>query len=242
MKLDPFLKVFIGWDSKEPVAWQVSASSILRRATIPVALVPLTRRSLGRVYTRDRSPTESTEFSLTRFLVPHLSDYQGISIFMDCDMLVQVDLLELWLELLAQPGKAVWCCPHDYIPNGLTKFDGHEQTTYPRKNWSSFMVFNNAQCEALSPEYINRASGLELHRMHWVEDDAIGHLPLSWNHLVGEYPPSPEARILHYTNGTPCFPGYERCDQADRWWEEYRAMLAPAQALLSCLDVEGHAV
>jgi hypothetical protein len=162
------LRIFIGYDSKEPAAYHVLASSILRQTSIPIAIVPLTRQSVSRVYTRPRGPTESTEFSLTRFLVPYLSGYQGISVFMDCDMLVRTDMLDLWLHLLAEPGKAVWCCQHDYVPKALTKFDGHEQTKYPRKNWSSFMVFDNAKCEALTLDYVNHASGLDLHRFTWL--------------------------------------------------------------------------
>lgn len=236
------LRLFVGWDSKEPIAWQVLASSILRRASIPVAILPLTRQSVSRIYTRVRTQTEATEFSLSRFLVPYLSHYQGLSVFMDCDMLCQVDILELWLEILAQPGKAVWCCQHDYIPKDLIKFDGHEQTKYPRKNWSSFVVWDNAKCKALTPEYVNTATGLQLHRFQWLEDAQIGTLPLTWNHLVGEYPPNPDAKILHYTNGTPCFPDYAHCDQADLWWQEYRAMLRPAQSLSSALEPKVAAV
>jgi hypothetical protein len=222
------LRIFIGVDSKEPLAYHVLASSILRRASIPVSLIPLTRASLGRVYTRPRGNTESTEFSLTRFLVPYLSAYRGLSVFMDCDMLMRVDVLDLWLELLAQPGKALWCCPHDYVPKFLTKFDGHEQTKYPRKNWSSFMVFDNAQCQALTPAYVNSATGLQLHRFEWLpSDEAIGTLSLNWNWLVGEYPQNANAKNLHFTNGTPCFPAYRDCDHADLWWAEYRELLVP---------------
>jgi len=233
---EPLLRVFIGFDSKEPVAYHVAASSILRRSSIPVAIVPLTRHSVSRVYTRPRTRTEATEFSLTRFLVPFLSHYQGISLFMDCDMVCQVDILELWLELLAQPGKAVWCCPHEYVPKHLLKFDGHEQTKYPRKNWSSFLVFDNERCHALTPEYVNTATGLELHRLQWTPNDTIGSLPLSWNHLVGEYPPNPTAKMLHYTIGGPWWPEYQTCDHADVWFQEYAAMVAPCPALVHLLE------
>ncbi len=222
------LRIFIGYDSKEPVAYHVLVSSILRRASIPVAMIPLTLTSLTRLYTRSRGPTEATEFSLTRFLVPHLSDYQGTSVFMDCDMLFRVDILDLWFDVLAQPGKAVWCCQHDYIPKALVKFDGHEQTKYPRKNWSSFMVFDNAKCSALTPEYINAASGLQLHRFQWLpSDDLIGSLPLLWNWLLEEYPSNPDAKVLHWTNGGPWFKAYDNADCADLWRAERDAMLAP---------------
>jgi hypothetical protein len=227
------LKIFIGYDSKEPIAYHVLASSILRRASVPVSVIPLTRHSLSGIYTRQRGPTEATEFSLTRFLVPYLSGYQGRSVFMDCDMVMRVDVAEVIAEMARQPEKALLCCQHDYIPKQLVKFEGHEQTKYPRKNWSSFMVFDNAQCKALTPHYVNTASGLELHRFLWLEDDQIGALPLDLNWLVGEYAPNPGARILHYTLGTPCFEDYADCDQSDIWWEEFRVMNAPAKVLES---------
>lgn len=227
--MDPLLKIFIGYDSAEPLAYHVLASSILRRATLPIAIVPLTRLSVSRIYTRQRGPTESTEFSMTRFLVPYLSNFEGTSVFMDCDMVCRVDFLELWLELLADQGKAIWCAQHDYAPKSLVKFEGHAQTSYPRKNWSSFLVFDNEKCKALTPEYVNAASGLDLHRMRWTPDETIGSLSLSWNWLVGEYEPNPDAKVLHYTNGGPYFAAYTNCDQAEAWWDEYAEMSTPMQ-------------
>lgn len=221
------LRIFIGYDSKESAAYHVLASSILRRATVPVSIVPLTRQSVAGIYTRQRGPTEATEFSMTRFLVPYLSGYQGLSLFMDCDMVCRVDIADVLRDIEAGPDKAVWCCQHDYVPKGLRKFDGNEQTKYPRKNWSSFMVFNNAKCQALTPAYVNSATGLELHRMLWTSDDQIGALPLSWNWLVGEYEPNHSAQVFHYTLGTPCFEDYADCDHADLWWQEFHAMTAP---------------
>jgi hypothetical protein len=221
------LRIFVGYDKSEAVAYHVLASSILRRASVPVAIIPLARQSVSGIYTRKRGPTEATEFSMTRFLVPYLSGYQGFSVFMDCDMVCRVDIEELVQELHGD--SAVWCCQHDYAPRWLTKFNGNEQTTYPRKNWSSFMVFDNAQCRRLTPEYVNTATGLELHRMLWA-DERIGSLQLSWNWLVGEYEPNDAAKVLHFTLGTPCFKEYADCDHADIWWDEFRTMTSPAVA------------
>ena len=270
------LSIFIGFDSKEPLAFAVAAHSILRRASRPVHIIPLALSSLRNIYTRERGLTESTEFSLTRFLVPYLSGYRGISVFMDCDVLVQADIYELLVYPLAYPDAAVFACQHDYVPKALTKFDGHEQTKYPRKNWSSVMLFVNERCKALTPEYVNTALGLDLHRFHWLSDPldhcpccaavgrdnpaftyvgtgnpcwycldehgglcqsgrkpppSIGALPIEWNWLVGEYDPNPSAKILHYTNGTPCFPAYANCDHAELWWEEFAHMSAPREAV-----------
>jgi hypothetical protein len=228
------LRVFVGCDSKEPVAFSVLAHSILSRTSVPVAITPLTLKSvsLGGIYTRDRGPLESTEFSFTRFLVPHLCDYEGHAVFMDCDMLCRVDLLELLIPILAYPDKAVLVCPHDYVPKQSTKFLGQTQTAYPRKNWSSFMVFNNALCKQLTPAYVNSASGLDLHRFNWLKDEEIGHLDLGWNWLVGEYEKNDQAKVLHYTNGTPCFPDYRHCDHSDLWVNELAGMLMPVSQTL----------
>ena len=219
------LRVFLGWDSKEPLAFAVAAHSILRRASRPVCIVPLALSNLRKLYMRQRGPTESTEFSLTRFLVPFLSSYHGVSVFMDCDVIVQADVYDLLLYPLAYPDKAVFVCQHDYIPKALIKFDGHEQTKYPRKNWSSVMLFANDRCKALTPEYVNKASGLELHRFQWVQDELIGALPLEWNHLVGEGNQSKETpKIIHYTNGGPWFETHKYEPFAEAWELELKDM------------------
>ena len=215
------LRIFIGWDSREPIAFTVLADSILRRASIPVSIAPLRLDALKAIYTRGRGPTESTEFSLTRFLVPYLSNYEGLSLFLDCDMLCQCDIAELLLYPLADPGKAVYVCQHQYTPKHQTKFLGQVQTAYPRKNWSSLMLFDNARCRALTPDYVNTATGLELHRLQWAPDGLVGSLPIDFNHLVGEYMPNAAARILHWTLGGPWFRDYHQADHAGLWFDAY---------------------
>lgn len=221
------LRIFIGWDSREPVGYHVCAHSILTRASGPVSIIPLVRQGLP-MLTRTRNAMESTEFAFSRFLVPYLSNYEGISVFMDSDMLVRGDMFDLFTPGLLH-GRAVAVCQHDYTPKQTTKMDGKQQTVYPRKNWSSFMIFNNRKCQALTPEYVNSATGLQLHRFQWTTDERVGSLPLEWNWLVGEYEKNPDARILHYTNGLPCFLDYQDCDHADLWWKEYASMMEPVQ-------------
>lgn len=218
------LNVFIGYDRREPVAYHVLAHSILRRSSMPVAIAPVRKELLEGVYTRPRGPTESTEFSLSRFLVPALSGFAGWSLFMDCDMLCRADIAALFAEAARQADKAVLVCKHDYQPNPRNKFLNQVQTIYPRKNWSSVMLFNNARCRALSPEYVNSATGLALHRFEWTEDGLIGDLALEWNWLVEEYRHNHDARIVHYTRGGPWFAEYKDCDYADEWREEMKAM------------------
>jgi hypothetical protein len=112
--------------------------------------------------------------------------------------------------------------------------DAQAQTTYPRKNWSSFMLFNNAHpvVRALTPEIVNRESPAFLHRFGWISDDAlIGELPLEWNFLVGEYPkPDATPNAIHYTNGGPWFPGLEQVDYGDLWLAERKRYLDSVKA------------
>jgi hypothetical protein len=143
---------------------------------------------------------------------------------MDCDMLCRADIAELAREIERQPDKAVVVCKHDYVPKTERKFLNQVQTRYTRKNWSSLMLFNNARCRALTPEYVNSASGLDLHRFAWTADAAIGELSLEWNWLVTEYPYNSNAKIVHYTLGGPYFPEYENCDYADEWSAEFESM------------------
>jgi hypothetical protein len=219
-------QVYIGYDANEAVAYHTLAHSILRRASIPVTIAPLMRSQLEGLYTRARGATESTEFSLTRFLVPLLSQYRGWSLFMDCDMLCRADIAELAGYAERSPDKAVLVCKHDYTPGPTRKFLNQVQTVYPRKNWSSVMLFNNARCRALTPEYVDSASGLELHQFKWLGDDTlIGALPAQWNHLVGHDAYDPNAAIVHYTTGGPYFPEYRDCDYADEWFREQAAAM-----------------
>ena len=223
------LPIYIGYDPNETVAYHTLAHSILRRSSIPVTIAPLMRSQLQGLYTRPRGATESTEFSLTRFLVPALSQYRGWSLFMDCDMLCRADVAALASLTESAGDKAVLVCQHDYVPKTERKFLDQVQTRYPRKNWSSLMLFNNARCAALTPQYVNGASGLELHRFAWLDDALIGDLPLEWNWLVGEYAHNPDAKIVHYTIGGPYFEEYRGCDYAEEWFEENRRMTFAAQ-------------
>ncbi len=218
------LTIYLGYDSKEPTAFAVAMNSILTRATKPVYVMPLTKQSVAHVYTRERGPTEATEFSMTRFLAPYLNDYEGWALFMDCDMLVQTDIWDLMVHAMMNPYKAVYVAKHNYTPRSSTKMQGQIQTSYPRKNWSSVMLMDCARCEALTPEYVNTASGADLHRFKWISDAEIGELPLEWNWLVGEYEPNPNAHILHYTLGGPWFPETANCDHADLWQRELAAL------------------
>lgn len=210
------IRIFIGYDPRETVAWHVLTHSILARASQPVSFVPLALNNLQGLMWRERNPLQSTEFSFSRFLTPHLSGYEGWSLFMDCDMLVLDDIAKLWA--LRDERYAVMCVQHDHQPNETVKFLNQPQTAYGKKNWSSVMLFNNARCKALTPEYVNTASGLELHQFKWLGDDSlIGALPKTWNHLVGYEPHAEGMSNVHFTLGGPYFNEFADCAYAAEW-------------------------
>jgi hypothetical protein len=202
------IPIFIGVDPRELAATNVLIDSLSQRSSAPLAITPMHTPQLERqgLYWRPRDPKQSTAFSFSRFLVPRLMNYQGWAIFMDCDMLARGDITALWE--LRNDEHAVMCVQHQHVPNESVKFLGEVQSAYPKKNWSSLMLFNCERCTALTPDYVNSASGLDLHRFHWLEGDhLIGALPEAWNHLVAVQDPagSSGASLLHWTLGGPWF-------------------------------------
>ena len=222
------IRVFIGYDPREAVAFSVLSYSIHARASEAVAITPLMLTELKGVFTRERHSLQSTDFSFSRFLTPYLSDYSGWSVFMDCDMLMLADIAELWR--LRDERYAVMVVKHNHVPREERKFLDQPQTPYQKKNWSSVMLFNNSKCRALTPEYVNSASGLELHQFKWLtSDDLIGAIPDRWNHLVGYNPPRRDASLVHFTLGGPYFEEYRDCEYAAEWRREHEAMLSVDQ-------------
>jgi lipopolysaccharide biosynthesis glycosyltransferase len=215
------IPIFIGYDKHEPVAYHVAAHSILARSSKPISVTPLVLSQLRHVFNRERTPTQATDFSFSRFLVPYLCDFKGWAIFLDSDILAVDDLAEMWA--LKDDRFAVQVVKHDHNPKGTTKFLNQPQTSYPKKNWSSVMLMNCAKCQALTPEYVNTASGLDLHRFNWLEsEDLVGEIPSRWNHLVDydEAKPIDQLSILHYTDGGPWFKETQNCGYSDIWAKE----------------------
>lgn len=216
MPLPDLLDIYIGYDSQERVAYHALCQSLIDHASRPVRLTPIALQTLRGVHERERAAVQSTEFSFSRFLTPWLSGYRGWSLFMDCDMLLRADIAELFA--LADERYSVMVAKHDYTPRDTFKFLDNRQTIYPKKNWSSVVLFNNSRCRALTPEYVETASGLALHQFKWLpNDEEIGDLPLEWNWLVGEYAFNADARIAHFTRGGPYFEAYADCDYAEEW-------------------------
>jgi lipopolysaccharide biosynthesis glycosyltransferase len=225
--MSELVRVFIGYDPCEAVAYHVLSHSIQSRASRPVVVTKLALAELGDLMWRERHELQSTDFSFSRFLVPHLCGFEWWAVFMDCDMLVLDDIAKLWE--MRDDRFAVQVVRHDHRPEESTKFLDQPQTTYEKKNWSSVMLLNCARCAALTPDYVNIASGLDLHRFRWLEDESlIGQLPHRWNHLVDYDPPLPADDIsnLHFTSGGPWFDEYMDCSYADLWFEERDRMLS----------------
>lgn len=215
------LPLFVGYDPREAVAYHAFCQSVLSRSSIPVAFIPLAKNTLDGF---DGQRDGSNQFIFSRYLVPYLMGWKGWAVFADGDMVCKADIAELWN--LRDEWKAVQVVKHDYKTKHPTKYLGQKNVDYPRKNWSSLILWNCAhyQHKFLTPEYINKADGKFLHRFAWLEDDKIGELPKSWNWLTMEYPENPEAKLLHYTVGTPCFSEYTKSDHSNDWHKEHYAM------------------
>ena len=233
--------IYIGYDPKEHKAYEVLKFSLDRISTSSLRIITLDLETLQNkmgVYNRkfktnnngqrydniDNRPF-SSDFSFSRFLVPYLNMYQGKALYMDCDMYVRHDITELF-DMCDMDYYPVYCVHHKYEPENKTKMDGKEQHTYPRKNWSSLMMFNCGHIEnkKLTPEVVNTQTGRWLHGFGWLPDKEadIGKIPEEWNWLDGHSPKDLEAKNVHFTTGGPWFNGWnpsreEDCKYITEW-------------------------
>lgn len=220
-------KVFVGYTSYQDVVYRVAKSSIERHSR-DVKCFPIVQKSLRDlgIYTREKNQFEATEFSITRFLTPWLAGYKGWVLFSDNDMLCLSDINELFD--LADDRYAIMCAKHHHEPQGNIKLDNQKQTRYPRKNWSSVILWNceHPKNKFVTPELINEVSPLFLHRFMWLEDHEIGEFTHEWNWLVDWYqePKDGSPKMLHYTEGGPYFRNYQTCGYADYWRQEYKLL------------------
>ncbi len=218
------IQVFIGWDSAHQIASQVCSHSILRRASCSVQINFLKLdelRSAG-AYWRSSDPLASTEFTYSRFLTPYLTAYKGTAVFCDNDFLWLDDIAKMILEV--RTDASVSCVKHNYQPTEKTKMDGRIQSQYPRKNWSSLMIFDCAAsaCRRLNPELVNSSTGAYLHQMQWADDEDIGDVPSRWNWLEGwnEKPSEGVPGAVHFTRGGPWLETWKKVEYADLWIAE----------------------
>lgn len=213
------INIFIGYDQRETVAYHTLCQSILKYSSEPLAFTPLNLSNFKNFYKRKKGEKDSTEFSISRFLTPYLSNFQGYSIYMDCDMLVMNDISKLLKKILVNKNKVVWCVQHKHIVKNKNKFLNEKQINYNKKNWSSFMIFNNKKCKRLTPKFIEKANGLYLHQFKWTSENQIGKLPLSWNTLSGYNNINSKTNNIHFTEGGPYFKKYKKSPGAKKWFE-----------------------
>jgi lipopolysaccharide biosynthesis glycosyltransferase len=219
------IKIFMGFDRSNRIPAYVLADSIIEQSSIPVEIIFLHKGTLKKFFTRPKGEYDSTEFSISRFLVPYLSNYKGWSLFVDNDMVVENDVAEL-LPLMTED-YAVRCTKHNQLVTSDTKFLGEHQTSYNMKNWTSVMMFNNSKCRALTPEYVNNAHGLDLHQFKWLNniEHEIGDIPLEWNYLADVDSIGQEVidkpSLIHYTEGGPYFKATPNCEYAENWLKVY---------------------
>jgi len=216
--------VYIGYDSREKIASDVCEHSLRHTTEEPIDIKYLKLPELKRsgVYTRETDALGSTEFTFSRFLIPHLQGYKGWALFCDCDF--------LWLDdvdkLLQQRDDkyAVMCVHHDYTPtDGSDKMDGKTQHLYPRKNWSSMVLWNcgHPSNQQVIPSMVNKETGKFMHRFSWLKDEEIGEVSHEWNWLEGWYkePKDGKPKAIHFTEGGPWFKGKQDVDYANLWIE-----------------------
>lgn len=228
MNMKP-IKVFVGYDSRESVGYHVFCESLISKSSRPLSITPLSLSNLRGIYSEEHTDG-SNEFIYSRFLVPYLSGFQGISLFFDGDMIINSDPVALINSI--NDSQAVCCVKHDYKTRFPKKYFGNINENYPRKNWSSVIVYNNEhpQNNVLTPEFISAQSGAYLHRFRWLDNDVIGELPVSWNWLINEYPPNPTADLFHYTLGIPCLNQFQNSDHATEWFRVYRGLMKGYEA------------
>lgn len=216
--------IYVGYDSKEDIAYRICKKSLIKNSRIDLEIKSLKLYELvaKKLYTRSVDPLASTEFTYSRFLIPALMNYNGWAVFCDCDFLFFKDI-SLMFETIDEE-KAVYCVQHDYTPTEKHKMDGQQQTIYPRKNWSSLILYNcsHPSNQKLTIDLVNSESGSYLHQFKWLKDSEIGSLDERWNWLEGwtskHNNKSPYA--VHYTRGGPWFDEWQDVEFANEWLNE----------------------
>jgi lipopolysaccharide biosynthesis glycosyltransferase len=214
------IKIAIGFDKRESVAYHTFCQSIIEKTSQPVAFYPLVLQALESY--KETHTDGSNSFIYSRFLTPFLMDFHGWAIFADGDMVCREDIAKLWN--LRDESKAIMCVKHDYKTKAKDKYLGNKNQDYPRKNWSSLVLWNckHPQNMILKPDFVMKQSGAFLHRFTWLADDLIGEIPREWNWLATEYENNYAAKLIHFTLGAPCFKDYFNSDMAGEWHEAHK--------------------
>ncbi len=210
------IRLMVGFDQREAVAFHTFVQSVINVTSLPVSVMPLVLNALPG-YTETHNDGSNT-FIYSRFLTPYLTNFEGWAIFADGDMICREDLKNLWD--LRDDRYAVMVVKHDYQTKAHQKYLGNKNENYPKKNWSSVILWNCAhpKNKNLTPDFVMSKDGKFLHRFSWLDDSDIGEIPKEWNWLTTEYPDNYQAKLLHYTLGTPCFKDYKTSAMANLWW------------------------
>lgn len=211
--------IYIGYDERQPVSFNVLTQSIISQASEPVCIIPLKLTALP------IKRAGLTPFTYSRFLVPYLQK-TGLALFLDIDITLNGDICELFREVETQKRnidmagaipKAIWVSKNEH------KFE-----------WASVMMFECGHPShlELTPEGVESHS--DLHRIGWLDSDLIGALPREWNHLVGYDKPNEDVKLVHYTQGVPAYPETIECEHSELWhkWHQYSNYTQPWESLM----------
>ena len=214
------ISIVIGFDEREAVNYHVFCQSILAKSSRPISFIPLARTTLPGY--REIHRDGSNHFTYTRFLTPYLLNYRGWAIYADGDMVCLDDIYKLWA--LRDRDKAVQVVKHNYLTTATVKYFNQRNENYPRKNWSSVILWNceHERNRVLTPSFVSEKTGKFLHRFAWLNDNLIGEIPTIWNWLASEYEDKEDASLVHYTLGSPCFSQFSDCNMASYWHDIFR--------------------
>ena len=221
--MSKLLNIFIGFDQKEAIVYHTFVQSLIEKSSVPLSIIPLAENNLN--FYNESHSDGTNKFTYSRFLIPYLMDYNGWAIFVDGDMVCLSDIKELISYF--DPKYAVSVVKHDYKTKQKLKYFGQKNEDYPRKNWSSVIIWNcsHPKNKQLNPSFVNNKEGSFLHRFKWLNDQEIGDLPKSWNWLAIEYPEKDNLKLIHYTLGTPCFKDYANTSLSEFWKKAHQNLL-----------------
>jgi len=231
--------IYIGYDPKESIYYHILKKSIENNTKRSYNIVPIVQKEVRRagLYWRSHEIVDgrtvdcfdgkpfSTEFSFTRFLVPFLNQFSGLALFMDCDMYVRSSIDEIFDRYASY---AISCVQHSYKPSDKLKMDGQIQTSYRRKNWSSFVLWNcdHPENKNLTISDVNTKPGSFLHGFDWMDYSTIGSINEEWNWLDGHSSENIEPKCVHFTTGGPAYDNWVEKREVDKIYsDEWRKLL-----------------
>ena len=218
------IRLVVGFDQREAIAYHVFVQSVIHNSNNPVSFFPLSKNAIS--FYNETHFDRSNAFTYSRFLTPYIMNFEGWAIYLDGDMVCQEDISLLWK--LKDSKKAVQVVKHEYKTKTNKKYLNNVNIDYPKKNWSSVIIWNCAhpKNKCLTPDLISTSDGKFLHRFMWLDDEDIGELPVEWNWLAIEYPPNPTAKLIHYTLGTPCFSEYAKSEMSEIWHSAFESTMS----------------